>query len=253
MACWVLPASDIATTRTAKRPATPSRRSSPPATSCSASSTTFSTFPRSRPARSHIEQTEVSPVELMDHALELVGDRARAKGLELAIERAPDLPETLHHGSVAHRPGTPQCAVECRQVSPRRAASRSVRPARTRSWCSGSRIPASAWRRAARPAVQPFQQADGSTTRKFGGTGLGLAISKRILELMGATSGWKAGPAWAATFEFRLPYVKLRHRPRIGAGSDRVERLPTGKPLAGISILVAEDDDHQPDGARRNT
>ncbi len=162
-------------------------------------------FSKIEAGKLNLDRTPFNLGSAIDHVLDLTAGRAYAKGLSIELNEAADLPKVCLGdqlrlsqvlvnllGNAIKFTERGRVALEVR----RDGADLSFRVAD-----SGIGMSAEQQTR----LFRPFEQADGSTTRRFGGTGLGLAISKRLADLMGGMIGVQSEPGRGSVFELRLP------------------------------------------------
>jgi signal transduction histidine kinase/ActR/RegA family two-component response regulator len=173
--------------------------------------------------------------------------RAREKGLELACEIAPDIPGRLVGD--AHR--VTQIAVNLIGNAIKfthtgriivRAVLADSPPADGRATVhfsvqdTGIGIPPSQHTR----VFEPFRQADGSTTRRYGGTGLGLSIASSLVTRLGGRLWLDSVEGAGSTFHFTVPFGVADP----GVPQDRATAMDardTSPVLRSLRVLLAED------------
>ena len=84
----------------------------------------------------------------------------------------------------------------------------------------------------------PFEQADSSTTRKYGGTGLGLAISKQLVELMGGEIGVASQLGQGTVFTLSVVLEKA-----ISGCDKEIPEEESLRDLKGTRLLIVDDND----------
>ena len=195
-----------------------------------------------------LEETPVHIEAIVGNVRSMIFDQTQAKGLTLAVDIQP-LPQQLRGDPTRIQQallnyatnavkftetGTITLRVRCEESGPDSALLHfAVQD-------SGIGIDPSVRAR----LFSTFEQADNSTTRKFGGTGLGLAITRHLAERMGGRAGFESTPGQGSTFWFT---VRLRkdslavtetHAERLAEDSEQV----LTQHFRGKRILLVEDD-----------
>jgi signal transduction histidine kinase/DNA-binding response OmpR family regulator/CHASE3 domain sensor protein len=189
---------------------------------------------------------ELDPIEFL--LRDAIGDtlnplalRASGKGLELAYDIAPDVPDALVadiyrlRQVVVNLVGNAIKFTEKGEVVVSIRALESIGDERLLEIVvrdTGIGISPEA---AAR-LFKPFEQADAATTRKYGGTGLGLAISRQLVELMGGKIRLESERGRGSSFIFTT-------RVRLGTARETVTAQDAAKALAGKTVLVVDDNE----------
>jgi two-component system sensor histidine kinase/response regulator len=196
-----------------------------------------------------IEQIPFGPEQVLEHVADLFGAEIEEKGLKLLFEIAPDVPAEILGDPLRLTQVLTNLVGNAVKFTERGEIHVKVevaeRNSATQQLCftvSDTGIGLS--RAESERLFQPFTQADGTTTRKYGGTGLGLSICQRLVELMDGeifASGVEGqGAAFVFTIQAGVALSPGKTQPpaQAGAPSDKV-KFPQS--LRGVRVLLVED------------
>ena len=169
-------------------------------------------FSKIEAGKCELATTAFDPRSLVEDAVDLLGERASQKGLELVSLVSPKIPSTISSDASRVRQvllNLLSNAVKFTETGEVVLRVDVVESSSSQTWMrfqvSDTGIGISS--EAQTKLFEPFSQVDTSTTRRYGGTGLGLAISKQIVEMLGGTIGVTSTPGEGTTFWFILPLL----------------------------------------------
>ena len=204
--------------------------------------------------RLEVEALAFAPAPLLLEIAALFSPQARAKGLALRPAIDPKLPDCLVGDPLRIRQVLSNLLANAIKFSERGEVCLEVSQAGKRPGAvllrfavhdTGVGIP----QEALALVFEPFEQVDGSATRRHGGTGLGLTISRHLVELMGGELVAWSAPGKGSTFSFELALGSCTHRSPKAVQWSTGPFLPftevVGAPgEAGAALRAEQDDPH---------
>ena len=199
-------------------------------------------FSKLEAGKLNVELLPTNPGKVLSETVELLQEDAKTKGIKLSLHLAPNFPVACLSDSLRLRQVLLNLISNALKFTPE--GSVRVEAGVENGWISiqvrDTGIGMSPEQMAR--VFEAFEQADGSTTRKFGGTGLGLSITHRIVEVMQGTIQVSSTPGSGSCFDIRLPYLPAEIEP-VGEVADAGTNGAVVLRLSGIRILVAEDNE----------
>ncbi len=196
-------------------------------------------FSKIEAGRLTVEESDFEVDKVLSSVADLIAEKASAKGLELVFEVDPALPRQLRGDSlrlgqilINYANNAVKFTEEGEIVVGVKLLESTAQDCLLHFFVRDTGIGLTEEQIA--KLFQSFQQADSSTSRKYGGTGLGLAISKQLAGLMGGEVGVESTVGKGSTFWFtaRLAHARVSSSLRILA--------PT---LRGCRVLVVDDNE----------
>jgi PAS domain S-box-containing protein len=186
-----------------------------------------------------VEAVDFAPGSTVESVVSLLRPAAEAKGLRLHVTLSPQLPAVLRGDGGRLRQVLVNLIGNAVKFTEHGEVRVSARVAQVDDdgivlqfavVDTGIGIPSAALT----GLFEPFVQADGTTTRRYGGTGLGLTISRRLVQLLGGDIEVTSSEGSGSTFAFTA---------RFAAGSAiAIATPPAGSTLGELRVLVVDDD-----------